>query len=100
MRWPLAPRVWLGWHARWWCRRWALEHGEPPAEVVLEQLIAPIEPLAPTRVDFWARARVEPLARIRCDSEPFAQLVDELSACARDDRRRHVASVAARREHK
>lgn len=71
----LAP-----WHARWLCRRWQLEHGEPARTVVLERVSAPIDPLAPEPVDFWRAAKVEPVLRIDCASEPFAQLDDELRA--------------------
>jgi hypothetical protein len=127
------------WHARWVCRRWALERGEPATTVILERLTAPVDPLGTTRPDYLETAKVEPISRITCASEPFAQLDDELRArhglppappgslrytwpkgqaadplpalwlllalllaggltgWAREDRRRHVASVAALR---
>ena len=68
------------WHARWLCRRWALEHGEAAQEVVLEQVSAAIDPLAARPADFWASAQVGPLLRVRCESEPFAQPDEELRA--------------------
>jgi hypothetical protein len=127
------------WHARWVCREWELEHGAAAREVVLERVSAAIDPLAPGPVDFWKRAKVEPITRVQCASEPFAQVDDEvrarygLPAAApgsliytwprgqaadplaplwlvlalglagtlvvwnREDRRRHVADVATRR---
>ncbi|MBK7830704.1 hypothetical protein [Nannocystis sp.] len=71
----LAP-----WHARWLCRRWELEHREPARAVILERMSAAIDPLAPGPVDFWARAVAQPITRITCATEPFAQLDDELRA--------------------
>jgi hypothetical protein len=80
----LGTRKFLGpWHARYLCRRWALAHGgEAPREVVLEQVKAPIVPLAPGDpiALFWASARVEPVVRVTCATEPFAQLDDEVRA--------------------
>ncbi len=32
------------WHARWVCRQWELEHGEPPREVELFKITYPIPP--------------------------------------------------------
>ncbi len=72
----LAP-----WHARWQCRRWALEHdGEPPAEVVLERVATPFPPMRPldAQAFFWEHAQVTPLVRVRCRDEPFAQLDPEI----------------------
>ena len=70
------------WHARYLCRRWALEHGgEPPAEVVLERVAAPFPPMRSldTRAFFWEHAEVTPLVRVQCRDEPFAPLDPELS---------------------
>jgi hypothetical protein len=72
----LAP-----WHARYLCRRWALEHdGEPPDEVVLERVVAPFPPMRPLDAQawFWEHAEVAPIVRVRCREEPFAQLDPEL----------------------
>jgi len=69
------------WHARWLCRRWALDHGgEPPAEVVLERVSAPFPPMRPLDAQawFWEHAEVAPLVEVRCGEEPFAQLDPEL----------------------
>jgi hypothetical protein len=68
----LAP-----WHARYLCRRWALEHGgEAPVEVVLERVAAPFPPMRPLdpQAWFWENARTTPIVRIACREEPFAQL--------------------------
>ena len=73
------------WHARYLCRRWALDHaGEPPAQVELSRVAAPFPPTAEANADayFWANAEATSLVRIDCDDEPFAQLQPEL-------RRRH-----------
>lgn len=69
------------WYARYLCRRWALERGgELPREVVLERVRAPFvfdgDPLA----GFWAAAKVQPITRVECASEPFAQLDEEVRA--------------------
>lgn len=67
----LAP-----WHARYLCRRWALEHaGELPTRVILERVTAPILPYDPrAAIDyFWAEARVLPIQDIACADAPFAQ---------------------------
>lgn len=127
------------WHARWVCRTWERDHGAAAREVVLERVSAAIEPFAPGPVDFIRAAKVEPITRVQCASEPFAQLDDEVRAryglpaaapgslvhtwpkgqvasplaplwlllalglagtlvvWSREDRRRHVACVAARR---
>ncbi|MCA9710398.1 MAG: hypothetical protein KDK70_31450, partial [Myxococcales bacterium] len=77
-------RTWIGpWHARYLCRRWAMDHGgEPPAEVRLERVVAPFPPLEPLDASawFWAHAKVTPLGRMRCAAEPFAQLAPEVRA--------------------
>lgn len=73
------------WHARYLCRRWALEHDAvPPTEVRLERVSAPFPPMRPLDPEawFWAHAKVEPLVHVRCAEEPFAQLDPEI-------RRRH-----------
>ncbi|MCY1069116.1 hypothetical protein OV090_30530 [Nannocystis sp. RBIL2] len=71
----LAP-----WHARYLCRRWALEHGgEPPREVLLENLRAPLPPPgSDPREHFAARQQVRVLAQVTCAEEPFAQLDPEV----------------------
>ncbi|MFY0542206.1 hypothetical protein [Nannocystis pusilla] len=73
----LAP-----WHARYLCRRWALEHaGEPPREVLLENLRAPLPPPgSDPREHFAARQQVRVLAQVSCAEEPFAQLDPEVRA--------------------
>lgn len=65
------------WHARYQCRRWALEHGgEPPVEVVLERVVAPFPPMRPLdpQAWFWKHAEVLPLVRVACREEAFGQL--------------------------
>lgn len=140
------------WHARYLCRRWALEHaGQLPARVILERVKAPILPYDPRdALDyFWAEATIEPVQDITCADAPFAQpdpdsrarhglppappdalrytwpkgqpatwaerragldplaplwpllallLTGALARWAREDRRRHVARVVARRQ--
>jgi hypothetical protein len=75
-------RAWLApWHARYLCRRWALEHdGEPPVEVALERVVAAFPPMRPLDAEtyFWEHAEVVPIVRVRCEVEPFAQLDPEV----------------------
>jgi hypothetical protein len=75
-------RAWLApWHARYLCRRWALEHdGEPPLEVVLERVVAAFPPMQPLDAEtyFWEHAKVVPIVRVRCSDEPFARLDPEV----------------------
>jgi len=62
------------WHARWVCRRWAIDHGgEVPDRVVLERVVAPFAPQdAPDRdAWFWAHASIEPLVEVACAQDPF-----------------------------
>lgn len=69
------------WHARYLCRRWALDHaGEAPAQVELSRVAAPFPPdsEADAAAYFWANAESTSLVRIDCDEEPFAQLQPEL----------------------
>ncbi|PCC75847.1 hypothetical protein [Nannocystis exedens] len=64
------------WHARYLCRRWALEHaGEPPREVLLEGLRAPLPlPGSDLREHFAGQQQARVLMRVDCADEPFAQL--------------------------
>lgn len=65
----LAP-----WHARWICRRWALEHaGEVPDRVVLERVVVPFAPAGAADRDAWswAHATIEPLVEVACATDPF-----------------------------
>ncbi len=74
----LAP-----WHARYLCRRWALEHdGAPPQRVILERVKAPMLPhdRRAAAEYFWAEARSEPILEVECATAPFAQLDPELRA--------------------
>ncbi|MCA9693337.1 MAG: hypothetical protein KC636_27325, partial [Myxococcales bacterium] len=77
-------RRWIArWHARYLCRRWALDHhGAPPQRVLLRVRTAPYPPRAP--VDpvafFWERAEVTATLEIRCEREPFATLDAEVRA--------------------
>ncbi|HFE44964.1 MAG TPA: hypothetical protein ENJ18_05635 [Nannocystis exedens] len=69
------------WHARYLCRRWALEHAqEVPARVELLRLAAPFPPMTKLDADayFWAHAEETSLVQIRCADEPFAQIQPEL----------------------
>ena len=73
------------WHARWLCRRWALEHGgEPPRRVTLELRRAPIRlddhDVGAAAQRFWAAAKTLPIVAIDCADAPFAQLDDEVRA--------------------
>ncbi|MBK8263379.1 MAG: hypothetical protein IPK80_18790 [Nannocystis sp.] len=77
-------RPWLTpWHARYLCRRWALDHrGEPPREITLERLRAPFPPARPLdpQTYFWSVAEASLLIEVHCAEEPFAQLDPELRA--------------------
>jgi hypothetical protein len=71
------------WHARWVCRRWALEHdGEAAREVRLMTVRARIEPWdeADPAERFWQTAKVTTTVSVECAHEPFAQLDDEVRA--------------------
>ncbi|PCC67054.1 hypothetical protein SAMN02745121_08334 [Nannocystis exedens] len=70
------------WHARYLCRRWALEHaGEPPREVLLEGLRAPLPlPGSDLREHFAGQQQARVLMRVDCADEPFAQLAPEVRA--------------------
>lgn len=68
----LAP-----WHARYLCRRWALDHGGAlPREVVLERVAAPFPPMQPLdpQAWFWEHAEVVPIVRIACREDAFGRL--------------------------
>jgi hypothetical protein len=73
---------WQQWHARWWCRRWILEHGgEIPRQVELIELSYPI----PTPETLRDDGPYDPAERLRskgtqkslyiaeCESEPEAR---------------------------
>jgi len=65
------------WHARYLCRRFALDHaGKAPAKVELSRVSAAFPPIAETNADayFWAHTEVTSLVHIDCAQEPFAQL--------------------------
>ena len=85
----LAP-----WHARYLCRRWALEHGGAlPREVVLERVSAPFPPMQPLdpQAWFWEHAEVTPIVRIACRDDAFGRL-------DADVRRRRLRSLGLRRD--
>ncbi|MDC0719235.1 hypothetical protein [Nannocystis bainbridge] len=73
----LMPR-----HARYLCRRWALEHGgEAPREVLLEMVLGPLTPPgSDPREHFAAHHKVKPLTQVTCAEEPFAQLAPAVRA--------------------
>ncbi len=77
-------RPWLApWHARYVCRRWALEHdGALPQTVRISRVHAPFAPMRPVDPQqwFWDQATVTPLAEVQCASEPFAQPSPEIRA--------------------
>ncbi len=76
-------KVLANWHARYLCRRWALDHaGETAQRVMLERVKAPILPHDPRDAadSFWSDARIEPIVGIDCADAPFAQPSPEQSA--------------------
>ncbi len=78
----MTYRRWIArWHARYQCRRWALDHeGTPPKKVILQVIEAPFA--GPDTSDpvafFWRQARAVATLEVPCIGEPFAALDPEV----------------------